>query len=37
MFERRPEGLFVSHVWKLVNLFKIFIDEEDSKIRFVLS
>lgn len=29
--------MFVSHSWKLVNLFKIFIDDEDSKIRFVFT
>lgn len=37
IFERRNDGLLVSNSWKLNQLFKIFIDEEESKIRFVFT
>ena len=37
IFQRRNDGLYVCNSWKLVNLFKIFIDDEESKIRFVFT
>ena len=36
LLERQKAGLAVVSLWKLVDLFKIFVDYEDSKLRLVL-
>lgn len=34
--ERQKQGLFVVKHWKLVNIFKIFLDYEESRVRLVI-